>query len=41
MEEFFDDKGAFYNDCESDDRDNDDENYNEKWTAAVIWGFCQ
>ena len=29
LEEFLDDKGAFYNGSESDDSDNDDENYNE------------
>ena len=28
VEEFLDDKGAFYNGSESDDGDNDDENYN-------------
>ena len=29
VEEFFDDKSAFYNGSESDNGDNDDENYNE------------
>ena len=35
LEEFLDDKGAFYNGIESDDSDNDDENYNENIGAAV------
>ena len=29
LEEFLDNKDAFYNGSESDDSDNDDENYNE------------
>ena len=29
LEEFLDDKGAFYNGSETDDTDNDDENCNE------------
>ena len=29
LEEFSDDKGAFYNGSESDDSDNDAKNYNE------------
>ena len=29
LEEFLDDKGAFYNGSESEDSDNDDESYNE------------
>ena len=29
LEEFLDDKDAFYNGSESDDSDNDDENYNK------------
>ena len=35
VEEFLDDKGAFYNGSESDDGDNDDENYNENMEAVV------
>ena len=35
MEEFLDDKGAFYNGSESDDCDNNDENYNENMEAVV------
>ena len=35
LEEFLDDKGAFYNGIESDDSDNDDENYNENKGAVV------
>ena len=35
LEEFLDDKGAFYNGIESDDSDNDDENYNENIGAVV------
>ena len=35
LEEFLDDKGAFYNGIESDDTDNDDENYNENVGAVV------
>ena len=35
MEDFLDDKGAFYNDIESDDSDNDKENYNENIGAVV------
>ena len=35
MEDFLDDKGAFYNDIGSDDSDNDEENYNENIGAVV------
>ena len=35
VEEFLDDKGAFYNGRESDDGDNDDENYNENMEVVV------
>ena len=35
LEEFLDDKGAFYNGIESDDSDNDDENCNENKGAVV------
>ena len=35
VEGFLDDKGAFYSGSESDDRDNDDENYNENMEAVV------
>ena len=35
VERFLDDKGAFYNDNESDDGDNHDENYNENMKAVV------
>ena len=35
LEEFIDDKGAFYNGSESDDSDNDDENYNENIEPVV------
>ena len=35
VEEFLDDKGAFYNGSESDDSDNDDEIYNENMEAVV------
>ena len=35
VEEFLDDKVAFYNDSESDDGDNDDENYNKNMEAVV------
>ena len=35
VEEFLDDKGAFYNGSESDDDDNDDEYYNENMEAVV------
>ena len=35
VEEFLDDKGAFYNGSENDDGDNDDENYNENMEAVV------
>ena len=35
LEEFPDDKGAFYNGIESDDSDNDDENCNENKGAVV------
>ena len=38
LEEFLDDKDAFYNGSESDDSDNDDENYNKN---NEQWGFCQ
>ena len=43
MEEFLDDKGAFYNGIESDDSDNGDENYrnyNENWRANVLQNKC-
>ena len=36
LEAFLDDQGAFYNDSESGDSDNDDENYNEN-IEAVVW----
>ena len=35
LEEFLDNKGAFYNGTESVDSDNDDENYNENIEAVV------
>ena len=35
LEQFLDDKGAFYNGSESDDGDNDDENYTENMEAVV------
>ena len=35
VEEFLDDKGAFYNGSESDDSDNDDENYNKNMETVV------
>ena len=35
LEEFLDNKGAFYNGIESVDSDNDDENYNENIEAVV------
>ena len=35
LEEFLDDKLAFYNSRESDDRDNNDENYNENIEVVV------
>ena len=35
VEEFLDDKGAFYNGSESDDGDNDDENYNENMEVVI------
>ena len=35
VEEYLDDKDAFYNGSESDDGDNDDENYNENMEALV------
>ena len=35
VEEFLDDKGAFYNGRESDDGDNDDENYNKNMEVVV------
>ena len=35
VEEFWDDKGAFYNGSESDEGDNDDENYNENMEAVI------
>ena len=35
LEEFLDDKAAFYNGSDSDVRDNDDENYNENIETAV------
>ena len=39
LEEFFDDKGAFYNGSESDDSKNDEETYNENIEAA--WNFIK
>ena len=38
VDEFLDNKGAFYNGSENDDGDNDDENYNENMEAVV--GRC-
>ena len=35
LEEFLDDKRAFYDVSESDDSDNDDENYNENIGAVA------
>ena len=35
VEEFLDDKSAFYSGSESDDGDNDDENYNENMETVV------
>ena len=35
VEEFLDDKGAFYSRIENDDGDNDDANYNENMEAVV------
>ena len=35
LEQFLDDKGAFYNGSESDDGDNNDENYTENMEAVV------
>ena len=35
FEEFLDDKGAFYDGSESDDRENDDENYTENIEAVI------
>ena len=35
LEEFLDDKGAFYNGSESDNSENDDENYTENIEAVV------
>ena len=35
VEEFSDDKGAFYNGNERDDGDSDDENYNENIVAFL------
>ena len=35
VEEFLDEKSAFYNGSESDDGDNDYENYNENMEAVV------
>ena len=35
VEEFLDNKGAFYNGSQSDHGDNDDENYNENMEAVV------
>ena len=35
LEEFLDNKGAFYDGSESDDSDNDDENYSENTEAVV------
>ena len=36
LEEFLDDKGAFYNGGESDESDNDDENYNENKEQQLL-----
>ena len=38
LEEFSDDKAAFYNGSESNDSDNDDGNYNEN-IEAVVRGY--
>ena len=35
LEEFLDDKGAFYDGSESDDSENDDENYTQNIEAVV------
>ena len=35
VEEFLDDKGAFYNGSESDNGNNDDENYNENMEVVI------
>ena len=35
LEEFLEDKAAFYNGSESDDSDNDDDNYNKNIRAVV------
>ena len=35
LEEFLDDKGAFYDGSESDDGENDDENYTQNIEAVV------
>ena len=35
LEEFLDDKGAFYNGSESDNSENDDENFTENIEAVV------
>ena len=35
LEEFLDNKGAFYNGIESSESDNDNENYNENIEAVV------
>ena len=41
LEEFLDDKGAFYNSSESDDSDNDNDNYNEnKEQQQLSESFC-
>ena len=41
LEEFLDDKGAFYNGIESDDSDNDDENYKENIGPVVCKCFSK
>ena len=37
LEEFLNNKAAFYNGLECNDGDNDDENYNENIEAVVFW----
>ena len=39
LEEFLDDKGAFYNSSERDDGDNDGKNYDENMEVVVHWNF--
>ena len=41
IEEFLDDKNAFYNGSESDDRDGGDANYNENLEAVVHTRFSK